>query len=67
MTAREIERILRSNGFEYVSQKGSHRKWRHLEHRYQVVVPDHGGHVLPIGTIRNILANTGIPESEWKD
>lgn len=29
MTAREAEDLLRRYGFRLVSQKGSHRKWRH--------------------------------------
>jgi len=29
MTAREVEAVLGRNGFDLISQKGSHRKWRH--------------------------------------
>lgn len=65
-TAREIERLLARYGFSLVGQKGSHRKWRnHLTGR-QVIVPLHSGRQLPIGTLRNILINAEIPESEWK-
>jgi len=41
MTAREVERLLRQHGFQLISQKGSHRKWRHLETNVQVIVPEH--------------------------
>jgi len=66
MTARELESLLRQHGFEMVSQKGSHRKWRHPQSGLQVIVPEHRGRPLPIGTLHNILANADIPEEEWR-
>ena len=65
-TARELERLLARYGFQLVSQKGSHRKWRHPPTGRQVIVPSHAGRTLPLGTLRNILANSEIPEYEWK-
>jgi predicted RNA binding protein YcfA (HicA-like mRNA interferase family) len=66
MSASEVERILQNYGFELISQKGSHRKWRNLEQELQVIVPYHKGRDLPIGTLRNIMTTANIPESEWK-
>jgi len=65
MTARDLERLLKTFGFELVSQKGSHRKWRHPTRRLQVIVPEHRGRDLPLGTLRAILKGAEIPESEW--
>jgi predicted RNA binding protein YcfA (HicA-like mRNA interferase family) len=65
LTAREVERLLKTYGFELVSQKGSHRKWRHPDKRLQVIVPEHRGRALPLGTLRAILKGSEIPESEW--
>ena len=67
MSAREVETILSRHGFEIVSQKRSHRKWRHPETRLRVIVPAHKGRQLPLGTLRNILTSAEIPDSEWKD
>ena len=67
MTAREVETLLLGHGFEFISQKGSHRKWRHPESRRQVIVPEHRGRQLPLGTLRHILVNAEIPEEEWTD
>ena len=64
-TARELERLLKDYGFELISQKGSHRKWRNPDKRLQVIVPHHGGRALPLGTLRAILKGSEIPESEW--
>ena len=65
-TAREIEHLLSVYGFILVSQKGSHRKWRNLVTGRQVIVPAHAGKSLPLGTLRNILTNSEIPEHEWR-
>ena len=67
MTVREVESLLRAHGFELASQRGSHRKWRHRQKRLQVIVPEHRGRILPIGTLRNILQNADVPETEWRD
>ena len=66
MKSREVENILARYGFELVSQQGSHRKWRHADKRLQVIVPEHAGQDLPLGTLRNIFVNAQVPESEWK-
>ncbi|HEY9863984.1 MAG TPA: type II toxin-antitoxin system HicA family toxin [Candidatus Obscuribacterales bacterium] len=66
MNVDEVESILKNYGFELVSQKGSHRKWRNLERQLQTIVPYHKGRNLPLGTLRNIMINADIPETEWK-
>ncbi|MEM9512316.1 MAG: type II toxin-antitoxin system HicA family toxin [Cyanobacteria bacterium J06642_2] len=66
MDAKQVEKILTRYGFELVSQKGSHRKWRNPNRNLQVVVPYHKGRDLPLGTLRNILVNADIPDFEWK-
>ncbi len=67
LTSKEVEKLLKKYGFELISQKGSHQKWRNIELGLQVTVPEHSGKILPIGTLRNILVNANIPESEWKE
>lgn len=66
LTAAEAETILKRYGFELVSQKGSHRKWRHPETVLTVVVPMHKGKTLPVGTLRAIMRNAEIPAEEWQ-
>ena len=67
MDAKQVEKILQKYGFQLISQKGSHRKWRHFERNLQVIVPYHKSRDLPLGTLRNILVNADIPECEWQD
>lgn len=66
MNSRAVEEILRRHGFELASQQGSHRKWRSSERKLQVIVPQHAGRDLPLGTLRNIFISAAIPEDEWK-
>ena len=57
MDAKQVEKILERYGFQLISQKGSHRKWRKFERNLQAIVPYHQGRDLPLGTLRNILVN----------
>jgi predicted RNA binding protein YcfA (HicA-like mRNA interferase family) len=57
--------MLAKHGFILISQKGSHRKWRHPFSGLQVIVPFHKGRDLPFGTLRQIMTNAEIPEEEW--
>jgi predicted RNA binding protein YcfA (HicA-like mRNA interferase family) len=66
MDAKKVEKILAQYGYELISQKGSHRKWRNSEQNTQVIVPYHKGKNIPVGTLRNIFMTADIPESEWK-
>jgi predicted RNA binding protein YcfA (HicA-like mRNA interferase family) len=66
LTAKEIESILSRYGFELVGQRGSHRKWRNLETRAVVTVPEHGRKEVPMGTVRQIMLAAGIPTDEWR-
>ncbi|MFB2982197.1 type II toxin-antitoxin system HicA family toxin [Microseira sp. BLCC-F43] len=66
MTAREVESILSQYGFQLISQKGSHRKWRNELLGLQVIVPEHRGKTLPIGTLRSIFQGAEISDSEWR-
>jgi predicted RNA binding protein YcfA (HicA-like mRNA interferase family) len=66
MYAIAVERLLKNYGFRLISQKGSHRKCRNDDRNLQVIVPMHRGKNLPIGTLRNILVQADIPDSDWK-
>lgn len=66
MAAREVETVLQRHGFVLVTQKGSHRKWRHAARGLQVIVPMHAGRSLPIGTLLAIMKGAEIPDSEYR-
>ncbi len=64
-TGKEVVRILRKHGFDQVSQKGSHQKWRHSNGR-QVIVPIHGNKPIPIGTLKSIVEGAGLTADDFR-
>ncbi|MBN2825856.1 MAG: type II toxin-antitoxin system HicA family toxin [Campylobacterales bacterium] len=58
MNAKELLKILKANGFEKVSQKGSHLKLSNGEQT--TIVPVHGTIDIPIGTLKGIEKQTGL-------
>jgi len=58
MNAKELLKILKANGFEKVSQKGSHLKLSNGERI--TIVPVHGTKDIPLGTLKSIEKQTGL-------
>ena len=56
--SREMLSFLKSKGFSVVSQEGSHIKL--TSGQYTVIVPNHGGKDLPMGTLRSIIKQAGL-------
>jgi predicted RNA binding protein YcfA (HicA-like mRNA interferase family) len=65
LTADQVISILRRHGFELAASAGSHQKWRNVSTAKQVIVPYHRGRILPLGTIRAIIAGSGIAPANW--
>ena len=64
LSAREITRVLKDNGFSLAGQKGSHQKWKH-SNGFQVIVPVHGTKIVPIGTLKSIIDGSGLDVSDF--
>jgi len=60
---RHIIRVLQEKGFFFVSQKGSHAKFRKGE--LTVIVPMHGKET-PYGIFRSILRQSKLTEGDFK-
>jgi predicted RNA binding protein YcfA (HicA-like mRNA interferase family) len=59
MNSREVIRLLETDGWRRVRQKGSHIQFKHPEKPGRVTVP-HPKRDLPIGTLRNIEDQSGL-------
>lgn len=59
----DVVRALQRAGFARVSQKGSHRKMRHIDGR-AAIVPMHPE--LTVGTLKSVLRQAGLTEDELK-
>lgn len=58
--SKQVISYLKDNGFEKVSQNGSHLKMTNGSNI--VIVPDHGSKDLKIGTLKSILKQAGLYE-----
>jgi len=59
----KVERVLRSNGFEWVGGRGAHRVYRKDQRR--VVLPCHAGRDIPPGTLGAIVKAAGKSRDEF--
>lgn len=59
MTVREVEKILKKDGWYLFKQIGSHRQYKHNSKLGKVTVPFHRGD-LDIGTAKSIFKQAGI-------
>ncbi len=58
-TPREMIKLLKNNGFEVVSQNGSHVKLKNMETGKQTIVPYHGK-AMKKGLEQAILKQAGL-------
>lgn len=67
ITARQLIRALRQDGFVLTRTSGSHRIYRHPEDGRRVVVAYHGlNDTFPIGTLRGMLVDAGWVEADLR-
>lgn len=59
MRVRELEAILKEDGWFVVKQVGSHRQYKHPVKTGKVTVPIHSGD-LDKGTVNSILKQAGL-------
>lgn len=60
MTFKELDTLLRDNGWAPVRSKGSHFQYQHPEYSNTVAVPNHGGKDIKKGTLNSILKQAGL-------
>lgn len=59
MTFREIEKIIKQDGWELSTIRGSHHHYRHPQKPGKVTIPKHGGDIHP-RVIKSILRQAGL-------
>ncbi len=60
MTARQIEKVIKADGwYEVRSNSGSHKQYKHETKKGKVTISHHSGD-LPPGTLNNILRQAGL-------
>ncbi|MEG2002771.1 MAG: type II toxin-antitoxin system HicA family toxin [Clostridia bacterium] len=59
MTAKELEKIIKNDGWYLHSIQGSHYHYKHKEKNGRVTIPFHKGDI-PKGTENSILRQAGL-------
>lgn len=59
MTVREIEKIIKKDGWYQVSQVGSHKQYKHPAKKGKVTISFHKGDLNP-KTLKSILEQAGL-------
>lgn len=67
-THRDIVRVLKEHGFVLNYSSGSHQFYigNISGEDRQVCVPFHGKNIIKPRTVKSIMLQSGIPESDWK-
>lgn len=59
MTFKELEKIIKNDGWEYQYTRGSHFYYTHKTKKGKVTIPNHKGDI-PRGTLNSILKQAGL-------
>ena len=65
LSAMDVTRVSKRNGFFLTGQKGSHQKWRHDNGR-QMIVAVHGNKLIPRGTVKSIVEGNGLDADDFR-
>ena len=56
ISVREMQNILKENGYEYVRQKGSHQVWKNEENTISI----------PVVQLKSVIANRILKENNFR-
>lgn len=65
-SSKYIIKILLAKGFNFVSQKGSHAKFRKTTDKVLTVIVPNSKKEIPYGTFRSILRQSELIEKDFK-
>jgi predicted RNA binding protein YcfA (HicA-like mRNA interferase family) len=60
MKVRDVLKLIESDGWYQVAQKGSHRQFKHSEKPGRVTVAGHPSQEMDHGTLNSILKQAGL-------
>lgn len=61
-----IIKVLQQKGFIYISQKGSHVKFKKIGSRTLIVIIPANRKEIPFGTFKSILRQSNLEEEDFK-
>lgn len=63
LSSGEVVKVLQRHGFFFVTQRGSHAKYKNVDGRITIV--PHPKKELPIGTTRSIIRQSGLTPQDF--
>ena len=60
MRFREMDKILKADGWYEVKQVGSHHQYKHPTKPGKITVPEHGGKDIDMQTVKSIKRYAGL-------
>ena len=60
MRFREMDKILKADGWYEVKQVGSHHQYKHLTKPGKITVPEHSGKDIDMQTVKSIKRYAGL-------
>lgn len=64
---KRVVKVLQENGFYFVSQKGSHAKFRKIGNPTRTTIVKMSKKEIPHGTFKSILLQSGLKETDFRD
>lgn len=65
LSSKEIVAVLLKNGFMFISQKGSHAKYRLVKGTTYTVIVPMAKKQIPLGTFRSIVRQSGLNKEDF--
>ncbi len=63
----QIVKILKNNGFTFISQKGSHAKYhKQISNKVRTVIVPMAKKEIPLGTFKSILRQSALDTNDFK-
>ncbi|MES2023867.1 MAG: type II toxin-antitoxin system HicA family toxin [Patescibacteria group bacterium] len=64
-SSRQVVKILEKNGFIFISQNGSHIKYRKYERKVLTVIVPANKKEIPVGTMHSIIRQSAISDRDF--
>jgi len=66
ISLRKVLRVLNDKGFIFISQKGSHAKYRKIGDSSKCAIVKMSKKEIPYGTFKSILLHSGLTEEDFE-
>lgn len=60
MRFREVDKLVKSDGWYEVKKVGSHHQYKHPTKQGKVTIPEHGGKDIDMAVVKSIKKQAGI-------